>query len=213
MCNSCCFFDKFWNKWLTDWKWTGNTVQVGQLYAGSHNSMSLYVSGRWKTTLCRHRFEPVHDGRWYTVKKIKYIFYRSYGIWYDIARLVTRWRAMINSITAAECTDHFSEGKPREAAGPVRLSCPGLFRFVFSHRILLNQSKSAGFRISRTPRELSGHGGGAAHANSQRDSDRCVGVIGWFYERTWTVSFRAYMQRGPRPPQQDRARPENRSTR
>ena len=27
---------------------------------------------------------------------------------YEIARLVTRWRAMINSITAAECTDYFS---------------------------------------------------------------------------------------------------------
>ena len=35
--------------------------------------------------------------------------------------------------------------------GPVRLSCPSLFRLVFSHRILLNQPKSAGFRISRTP--------------------------------------------------------------
>ena len=41
--------------------------------------------------------------------------------------------------------------KKRLALGPVRLSCPDLFRLVFSHRILLNQPKSAGFRISRTP--------------------------------------------------------------
>ena len=33
-------------------------------------------------------------------------------------------------------------------------SCPGLFQLVFSHRILLNQPKSAGFRISRTPHSL-----------------------------------------------------------
>ena len=59
-----------------------------------------------KATLCHHQSEPYHVGRWYMVKNIQiHLLYIHMG--YVIAPLVTRWRAMISSITAAGCTDHF----------------------------------------------------------------------------------------------------------
>jgi len=73
-----------------------------QLYVTSDSALCRSGIGE-KATLCHHQSEPLHAGRWYTIKKIQiHFFYICMG--YEITPLVTKWKAMISSITAAACT-------------------------------------------------------------------------------------------------------------